>query len=51
MFFILSMTVLTFIYISNFKQDFTQENIDKVTPVLVFIAIIVGALLILSCIF
>lgn len=51
MFFILSITVIILIYIKTFKQDFTQETIDKVTPIFAFIGIIVGALFILSCIF
>ena len=51
MFFILSISVIIIVYISNFKSDFTKENIDKVLPVFAFLGIITAGLIILSCIF
>lgn len=45
MYFLVYLTVLCIIYVNAFKDNFTEEHIDKVTPVL---AIICGFTVLLS---
>lgn len=50
MYILLFFVVLIIAYIVSFKDNFTQENIEKVTPVLMLIAIFVVFISILSAI-
>ena len=50
MYILLFFVVLTIVYITSFKDNFTQENIEKVTPVLVLVAIFVVFISVLSAI-
>lgn len=50
MYILLFFVILIITYIVSFKDNFTQENIEKVTPVLMLIAIFVVFISILSAI-
>lgn len=50
MYILLFFVILIISYIVSFKDNFTQENIEKVTPVLMLIAIFVVFISILSAI-
>lgn len=50
MYILLFFVILIIAYIVSFKDNFTQENIEKVTPVLMLIAIFVVFISILSAI-
>lgn len=41
MYFILFIILVCAVYIKSFKEDFTEEHINKVAPVLVVLAIII----------
>ena len=48
MFFFLFLLTATIIYVVSFKNDFTKETLDKVTPVLVLSGVVIGLMLLLS---
>ena len=50
MYIFLFFVVLIIVYIVSFKDNFTQENIEKVTPVLMLVAIFVVMISVLSAI-
>jgi uncharacterized membrane protein len=50
MYILLFFVVLIIVYIVSFKDNFTQENIEKVTPVLMLVAIFVVFISVLSAI-
>jgi len=41
MYFLLFLTVLAIVYIKSFKESFNQEQVQKVTPVLVVSTLII----------
>lgn len=51
MFFLLYIVVITIMYVATFKENFTEEKIQKVTPVLALVGVIVSLMLIMSAIF
>ena len=50
MYIFLFMVTLVIVYIVTFKDNFTQENIEKVAPVLMLSAIFIVAVSILSAV-
>lgn len=50
MYVLLFIVTLIVVYITSFKDNFTQENIEKVTPVLVMVLFFVVLISILSTI-
>lgn len=50
MYILLFFVILIIAYIVSFKDNFTQENIEKVTPVLMLVAIFVVFISVLSAI-
>jgi hypothetical protein len=50
MYVLLFFIILVVVYISSFKDSFTQENIEKVTPVLVIVTLFIVILSVLSII-
>lgn len=48
MYFLLFLVILVVAYITSFKDNFTQENIEKVTPVLFLVALFIVVLNVLS---
>lgn len=50
MFFLLYIVIIVIMYVVTFKENFTEEKIQKVTPVLSIIGIVTGLLAILSAI-
>lgn len=45
---LLYLILITVIYISSFKENFTAEKIQKVTPALILVTVIIVLLCILS---
>ena len=45
---LLYLILITVIYISSFKENFTAEKIQKVTPALILVTIVIVLLCILS---
>lgn len=50
MYILLFLAILIIVYVASFKDNFTQENIEKVTPVLAIIVIFIVVISILSAI-
>ena len=50
MFFLLYIVIIVIMYVVTFKENFTEEKIQKVTPVLSIIGVVTGLLAILSAI-
>lgn len=50
MFFLLYLVIITIMYVVTFKENFTEEKIHKVTPVLAIVGAVAGILFILSSI-
>ena len=50
MFFLLALVAIVVIYVSTFKENFTQEKIDKVAPILVVGALIIAVLTIINAV-
>lgn len=50
MYFLLFLVAVFVLYVKSFKDDFTKENIEKVAPVVILIAVIVIISSILSSI-
>lgn len=48
MYILLFLVILILVYVKSFKDNFTQENIEKVTPVLVLVVLFVLVIGILS---
>lgn len=48
MYFLIYIGVICVIYVNAFKDNFTKEHIDKVTPLLIGFCVFVGVLAILS---
>lgn len=48
MYFLLFFVVVVVIYISSFKDDFTKEHMDKVTPAIILLTVFVVVITILS---
>lgn len=48
MFFLLYIIIMIVIYISSFKENFTTEKIEKITPIMLFTLIIIVVLCIVS---
>lgn len=40
MYFLIFIAIICVVYVRAFKDNFTKENIDKVTPVLVIVCVI-----------
>lgn len=51
MFFLLYIVIIVIMYVVTFKENFTEEKIQKVTPVLAIAGVITSVLVILSAIF
>ena len=47
MFILLFFLIITIVYIASFKESFTQENIDKVQPILIMSGVVIGLVCIL----
>jgi hypothetical protein len=47
MFILLFFLIITIVYIASFKESFTQENIEKVQPILIMSGVIIMILCIL----
>lgn len=45
---VLWLTIIAIVYVASFKDDFTKEHIDKVTPFLIGVTLIVFAFGILT---
>lgn len=45
---LLYLILITVIYISSFKENFTAEKIQKVTPALILVTVVIVLLCILS---
>ena len=50
MYILFFLAILIIVYVASFKDNFTQENIEKVTPVLMLVAIFVVFISVLSAI-
>lgn len=50
MYFLLFITLICVVYIKTFKQSFNEEQIQKVTPILMLVLLLVLALAILTSI-
>lgn len=50
MYFLFFIIVFTIVYIKSFKDNFTAETIDKVTPIILLVSLVVVALGIISSI-
>jgi hypothetical protein len=50
MYFLLFIVAFVVIYVKTFKDNFTQENIEKVAPVFVLIVFATLVLIVLKCI-
>ena len=48
MYLLLFIVILIIIYVKSFKDDFTQEKISKVVPVLVFVTVVSLVLMVLA---
>lgn len=48
MFLLLYLVVITIMYVVTFKENFTEEKIQKVTPALAIVGVVSGILFILS---
>lgn len=48
MYFLLFISIVIVVYISAFKDNFTQEHIDKVTPFFILITVVSLALCVMS---
>lgn len=51
MYILLFLTILVIVYVVSFKDNFTQENIEKVTPVLVVSMVFIIFISVLSAVF
>lgn len=50
MYFLFFIIVFIIVYIKSFKDNFTAETIDKVTPIILLVSLVVVALGIISSI-
>jgi phosphoglycerol transferase MdoB-like AlkP superfamily enzyme len=50
MYFLLFIVAFIVIYVASFKDNFTQENIEKVAPVFVLLVFATLVIIVLKCI-
>lgn len=50
MFFLLYIVIIVIMYVVTFKENFTEEKIQKVTPVLVIVGVVTCLIALLSAI-